>query len=411
MHPTESTFPVEPLNNTKAFEPIKVGENTLSSKIVHAPTTRRRANDDHSPSDLQLQYYDDRTKEPGSLAVTEAIFVSERTGLYEYMPGIWSQDQVKSWKKITDQVHKNKSFISAQFWALGRVADAEYMKKKGLDILAPSAIPFSGNKQDIDKFGTGFRAATTQEMKDIIYQDFSNAAKNAMEAGFDYIELHTLHGYFLDQVLQSNSNHRTDEYGGSIEKRANYVLELIDHLSSVIGAHRVAIRLSPWATFQDMLGADNDPLPVDQFGYLIAQLQKRADQGQEIAYISVVEPRVSGNMDVLVDEQKGSNQFVYDLWKGVIMRAGSYSYDAPKFNTLREQVEDNRTLVAFGRFFTSNPDLITRLKNGNPLVPYHRDTFYNPQENFGYNTYSRYGESQDIDEAKERSRKSKSLIE
>lgn len=409
MHPTEGTIDIQPLQNTKAFEPIKVGEHTLSNRIVFAPSTRFRTANDHDISDLQLQYYDERSRDEGTLIIAEGTLVSERTGMVPQSPGIWSKYQVEGWKKIVDKVHENKSLICCQLYAPGRVSNAEYMKKKGVDIISPSGIPFSGNKEDIEKFGTGFREPSTEELKAFIYEDFTNAVKNAVEAGFDYIEIHSLFGYFLDLMLQSNTNQRTDQYGGSIENRASYLLEILDNVIPIAGAQKLGVRLSPWSRFQDMKGIHNDVLPYDQFSYVFKELQKRADQGNELAYISIAEPRVEGSLDVKVEEQRGSNDFLYDIWKGIVMRAGNYSHDAPGLDTLRKDLENGRTLIAFSRYFLSNPDLVNRLRNGYPLVPHERDTFYT-YLNYGYNTFSMYGEDKVVDEVKENGRMAQPLV-
>ncbi|CAH6723769.1 probable NADPH dehydrogenase [[Candida] jaroonii] len=392
------------LADTKVFEPLKVGDIELQHRVAFPPTTRYRANDDHTPSTLNLQYYKDRASTPGTLLVTEGVHVSPRLGLYRNAPGIWSQDQVKAWKKVTDAVHENGSFISIQFWALGRVADPQYMKELGLDLLAPSAVfDTKENEEAANKAGTKLRSITEEEIQSIILEDYTTAAKNAVAAGFDIIELHDAHGYLLDTFLQSSSNNRTDKYGGSIENRSRFILELIDHLTEIVGSSKLAIRISPYATFQGMHGVDSEIHPYVQFGYLLHELQKRADQKKELAYVSIVEPRVSGNLNV-EGEITTSNQFVLDVWKGIIFRSGNYVYDAPEFKTLKRDVKDGRTIVGFSRFFITNPDLPLRLKNGWALQNYVRDLFYNVKENWGYNTWTKFGEENKYVEAEERAK-------
>ena len=404
-----SAIKITPLKNTKVFEPVKVGENKLSNRIVYAPTTRYRANKDHTPSDLQYEYYDQRSKFAGSLIITEATYVSEQagfemSGLNPTVPGIWSQKHVEAWKKITDKVHANGSFISSQLWYLGRVGDPKILKDRGLELIAPSPIyPDDTWKVKAEEVGNEIRALTKEEIKDIIYNTYSNAAKNALAAGFDYIELHNAHGYLLDQFLQPVSNQRTDEYGGSIEERAKFILELVDHLITIVGANRLGIRISPWAKFQGMKAEEDSTHPITTFGYLLHELQKRANEGNELAYVSVVEPRVEGNLDVDSSSQKGDNTFVGQIWKGKLIRSGNYTYDAPEFKGLLKDISDNRTLVGFGRFYTSNPDLVTRLYEGWDLKPYDRSTFY-AYSNWGYNTWPNHEEketaSEDIESKK-----------
>ena len=158
------------LKDTDLFKPLKVGEHTLSNKVVYPPTTRLRALDDHTPSDLELEYYDKRSKYAGSLLITEATFVSEQAGLYSNVPGIWNEKHVKGWKEITDRIHENGSFISSQFWFLGRVGDAQLLKDRGLDFVAPSAIyPDDTTKEKAEAAGNPIRALTEKEIHDIIY--------------------------------------------------------------------------------------------------------------------------------------------------------------------------------------------------------------------------------------------------
>ncbi|CAH6723770.1 probable NADPH dehydrogenase [[Candida] jaroonii] len=398
------------LADTKVFEPLKVGDIELQHRVAFPPTTRYRANDDHTPSTLNLQYYKDRASTPGTLLVTEGVLVSPRLGLHRNAPGIWSEEQVKSWKKITDAVHENGSFISIQLWALGKVGDPEYMKELGLDLLAPSAI-FDGkdSEEAAEKVGVSLRSLTEEEVQSIIVDDFVTAAKNAVAAGFDFIELHSAHGYLLDTFLQISSNKRTDKYGGSIENRSRFILELVDQLVALVGSSKLAIRISPYATFQGMHGVDSEIHPYVQFGYLLHELQKRANQKKELAYISIIEPRVNGTSN-LKEEVASSNQFVLDIWKGIVFRSGNYVYDAPEFKTLKKDVENDRTIVGFARFFVTNPDLPLRLKNGWALQNYVRDLFYNVKENWGYNTWTKFGEENKYVEAEERARRSESLL-
>ena len=400
-----------PLKNTDIFKPLKVGEHVLSNKVVYAPTTRLRALEDYTPSDLTLEYYNKRSRYPGSLLITEATLVSEQAGLYGTTPGIWNEKQVKEWKKIADKIHENGSFVSNQLWFQGRVGDPRLLRDHGLDLVAPSAIyPDDTSKEKAEAAGNPIRALTEKEIHDIIYDTYTNAAKNAIAAGFDYIELHAAHGYLLDQFLQPATNQRTDKYGGSIENRARFVLELVDHLITVVGANRLAIRISPWAKFQGMKAEQDSTHPIITFSYLLHELQKRADNGNELAYVSVIEPRVNNNIDIDVSQQAGDNIFVEQIWKGIILKSGNYTYDAPHFDTLLNDISDNRTLVGFSRYYTSNPDLVKRLYEGWDLTPYDRDTFYTTN-NWGYNTWNNYNENDEIDKNSEVNRKAKAIEE
>lgn len=393
---------IRALKDTDMFKSIKVGAKELSHKIVYAPTTRFRALGDHVPSDLILNYYDDRTKYPGSLVITEATLVSPKLGVYEHAPGIWSEEQVSAWKKITDKVHANGSCISIQLWALGRTADPKATKKAGYLLIAPSAIyPSNGAKKAAEAAGNRVHELSEAEIKEIIDTLFVTAAKNAVAAGFDFVEIHGAHGYLIDTFLQESTNARTDKYGGSIENRSRFGLELVDRLTEAIGADKLAIRLSPWAHVQGVEHGENSP--VAQFAHFVGELEKRAKHGNRLAYLSVVEPRVNGVVDVRADRIYGDNAFIKTVWAGILVKAGNYTYDAPDFHSALSDVKDGRTLIAFARFFTSNPDLVQRLKDGVDLTPYERKLFY-AQFNWGYNTYKKHGDDTVVDEEVEKKR-------
>ncbi|EPY53074.1 NADH:flavin oxidoreductase/NADH oxidase [Schizosaccharomyces cryophilus OY26] len=399
------------LENTNLFKPITIGKNKINQRIVFAPTTRLRAADDHTPSDLMLQHYSDRAQTPGSLLISEATLISLRAGLYPNIPGIWNDKHVQGWKKITDAVHARGSYMACQLWSAGRVGSPELLKKHGLDLISPSALYESeDSKKAAETAGNPVRALTEEEIKGIIYEDYKNAAINAMEAGFDYVEIHSAHGYMLDQFLQPATNQRTDNYGGSIEKRARIVLEIIDLLSDTIGAEKLAIRLSPWAKFQGMKAEEDTVHPITTFSYVVNELQKRTNNGKQLAYLSIVEPRVNNNIDVNFSDIVGSNDFIKQLWKGAILQTGNYTYDSPEFKGLKADVDgDDRTMIAFSRYFTSNPDLIERLRKGLKLTPYVRPLFY-VAHNYGYNTFPSYGKELQFDPETEKERRPVSLI-
>ncbi|KAK6203393.1 NAPDH dehydrogenase [Scheffersomyces amazonensis] len=391
----------KPLKDTKLFKPIKVGKYELDHRIVFAPTTRYRAQDDHTPSDLEYQYYGDRSQYPGSLITTEATFTSAQAGGEANVPGIFTEKHVEGWKKINDKIHANKSFSAIQLWYQGRVADPKILKQEGLDYVAPSPVYYTEeSKQAAKESGNPLRALTEEEIYDIIHVQYPKAARNALAAGFDYVEVHSAHGYMLDQFLQPSTNQRSDKYGGSVENRARIVLEIIDELIPIVGADRLAIRLSPWAKFQNMLAEEDTVHPITTFSYVLHELQKRADAGNKLAYVSLVEPRVQASHDVAKDKQVGDNSFASYIWKGTFIRAGSYTYDAPEFETLLKDIDDDRTLVGFSRYYISNPDLVKRLRDGLELTPYERATFYN-FDNWGYNTWNNYGEDKKFDKEKE----------
>ncbi|ABN65609.1 NAPDH dehydrogenase (old yellow enzyme) [Scheffersomyces stipitis CBS 6054] len=397
------------LKSTNLFKPIKVGSVTLQNRVTHLPTTRTRAFGDHTATDLQLIYYEDRSSSPGTLLVTEATLISMNQGLYPNVPGIWNKDQVKSWKKITDAVHKKRGFISVQLWAVGRVGFPDLLKAEGLPLTSPSALYESEkSKEAAEAVENPVRMLTEDEIKDIIYNQYTNAAKNAIEAGFDFLEIHAANGFLVEQFINPSSNTRTDKYGGSIENRARFALELVDHLISVVGADKLAIRISPFNNFKGMLAENEVIHPIATFGYIVSELQRRADKGNELAYISVVDGRYNSDGTEAVLNTK----FIDQIWKGVILRGAKYTHDYKKnWETVARDVDhDNRTLIGFGRNFIANPDLVSRLENGLELNAYDRATFYKNYNN-GYNTYQFFGSSEEVDAEAEAKVLPKSLVQ
>ncbi|KAJ6509098.1 hypothetical protein DFH09DRAFT_274872 [Mycena vulgaris] len=352
---------------SKLFKPLKVGAITLQHRAVMAPLTRFKADDAHVPFlPLVADYYGERASTPGTLIITEATFIAARAGGYAHIPGIWSPDQIAAWKTVTAAVHAKGSFIFLQLWALGRTADAAQLKSEdpSFPYVSASDVPLTGMS------GPPPRPLTIPEIKEYV-ELYVQAAKNAMEAGFDGVEVHSANGYFLDQFLQDVSNKRTDEYGGSIENRARFTLEVIDAVVAAIGAEKTGTRFTPWSPFQDM-GMD-DPLPT--FSYLISQLVERHP---ELAYVHLVEPRISGNAtrDDSVVGAHESNDTLRALWAPrPIIRAGGFS------RASAIEAAESGDLIAFGRLYISNPDLPARLAKNVPLAGHDRSTFYLIGEN------------------------------
>jgi NADPH2 dehydrogenase len=300
--------------------------------------------------------------------ITEATLISAKAGGYDDAPGIWSDAQGEGWSKVFQRIHSKESAVFVQLWALGRQADPKVMEKEGLPFVSASEVP----KEKGAKIP---HSLTRDEIKEYI-QDYVHAAKNAIAAGADRVEIHSAHGYLLDQFLHEDTNLRTDEYGGSIENRARFTLEVVDALIDAVGASRLAIRLSPWSTFGNV---NYDVTPIPQWAYVTAELEKRAKQGNRLAYVHVVEPRVNGHEDT--DRIGVSNQFVREIWQGNLVRAGAM-IDAAE----QEAEKDPNSLIALGRYFISNPDLVDRLEKKQQLTPYYRPTFYGSTE-VGYTDY------------------------
>lgn len=275
----------------KLFQPIRVGTANLQHRVVMAPMTRFRADAQHVQGPLALEYYKQRTSVPGTLAITEGTIIAAQAGGYKNVPGIWSDEQISGWSKvrrpdprapsasrmsrvpidisilripsplssswqIVDAVHKNGSFIFLQLQALGRTADPDVLQEGGYPLVAPSPIPLPPAKSKHDTSSSLQpslpvpRALTVEEIEEYV-QLYLTAARNAvLGAGFDGVEIHAANGYLPDQFLQSNSNQRSDIYGGSVQNRVRFVLEVTEAIVKAVGANRVGIRLNPWSTFQ-----------------------------------------------------------------------------------------------------------------------------------------------------------------
>ncbi|ROW04978.1 hypothetical protein VPNG_06973 [Cytospora leucostoma] len=358
-------------STSNLFKPLRVGRSDLQSRIVLAPLTRFRANEDHVPiQPLVSEYYAQRASSPGTLLISEAAIIAPRAGGYPHVPGIWSQAQVDSWKKVTGAVHEKKSFIYLQLWALGRAATEDGLKKDaGPDakVVSSGDIPFKG--------GAKPTPLTEDEIQWYIKQ-YAVAAKNAIEAGFDGVEIHGANGYLVDQFTQDISNNRTDQWGGSIENRSRFALEVTKAVTEAVGADRTGIRLSPYSTFQGMLASD----PRAQFSYLVKELKK-----YDLAYLHLVESRISGNADTEATEDIN---FLVDIWdnQSPVLLAGGFT---PNSAVTAADVEfpNKDILIVFGRYFISTPDLVFRIKNGIELNPYSRSTFYNAGQPEGYTDY------------------------
>jgi NADPH2 dehydrogenase len=367
------------------FEPLTIGSTTLAHRIALAPLTRFRATDEHVPiTSLVGQYYNQRAAVPGTLLITEATFIAPQAGGTPNVPGIYSTDQINAWKKVTEGVHANGSKIFLQLWALGRAASADQLKKEFGDkarVVSASDIPFEG--------GSKPSPLSEDEVREYV-KLYAQAAKNAIEAGFDGVEIHGANGYLLDQFTQDVSNQRTDAYGGSIEKRARFPLEVAKAVADAVGADRVGYRISPFSEFQGM--RMKEPLP--QFKYLVQGLKEL-----DLAFLHLVEARITGNDDNPSSERITS---LVEQWtdggKTAFVAGG---YKADNVNEVVDEMYKGRNVgVVFGRYFISNPDLVFRLKEGIKLEPYDRSLFYNAGEAKGYVTYPFSKEFQEILEKK-----------
>jgi NADPH2 dehydrogenase len=369
-------------SSSNLFEPLQVGRSTLQHRIVMAPLTRYRATDDHVHTDLAVTYYTQRSSTPGTLLITEGTYISPRATGYTNAPGLWNDEQLRAWKKVTDAVHANGSFIYAQLWALGRAADASVLKiEYGHDVVSSSdiALPVvSGSYETRVEGQPAPRPLSEEEIWQYV-ADYATAAKNAVEiAGFDGVEVHGANGYLVDQFIQDVSNRRTDAWGGSIENRSRFAIEVVQAISEAVGPDRTAIRLSPFSTYNSMRMAD-DKLKL-QYTHLIKELS-----ALKLAYLHLIEGRISGNLDI---ESEDSVDFALEAWgkERPVLLAGGYT-PARALHTVDEQRPDSQVAIVFGRYFVSNLDLVFRVKKGIELSKYDRNTFYTPKIPEGYVDY------------------------
>ncbi|CAO3615435.1 unnamed protein product [Mucor fragilis] len=362
---------------TKAFEPIEIGRHQLQHRIVLAPLTRFRATLENAvPTDLLVDYYSQRAS-PGGLLITEATFIDRLAGGYRQAPGIYNKEQIEGWRKVTDAVHKKGAVIFLQLWHLGRTGSSNLNPNKE-QIVSASAIPIPGTKPNGKPYETP-RPLETSEVKELV-KTYRQAAINAIEAGFDGIEIHNANGYLLDQFVNSSTNKRTDEYGGSTENRGRLTLEIVDAIVDAIGAERTAIRFSPNGSVQGMKDKD----PVKTWGYLTAQLQ---NNHPDLAYLHFIEARSDFSVDGKVNTVDTLEPY-RRLWKGPFITAGGFS-TAIKHSV--DLAEKTGNLIAFGRAFIANPDLPERIRSEYDLNKYNRKTFYT-HDAIGYTDYPFHGE-------------------
>ncbi|KAK5168185.1 uncharacterized protein LTR77_006753 [Saxophila tyrrhenica] len=257
--------------------PVSVGAMRLQHRVVLAPMTRYRADANNVPLHFVKEYCAQRAAVPGTLLITEGTFISPRAGGFKHVPGIYTAAQVKAWRDVTDAVHAAGSFVFCQLWGLGRAANPEALQDSGNRLLSASNIRMSDNAPEPEAMAEG----------DIFgfIQDYVAAAMNAMKAGFDGVEIHGANGYLPDQFTQSNSNSRDDAWGGDVERRARFGIEVARAVADAIGPERIEYRISPWSPFQGM--GMSDPKP--QFSYLAMRLSELG-----LVYLHVVEPRISG---------------------------------------------------------------------------------------------------------------------
>ncbi|KAG8378506.1 hypothetical protein BUALT_Bualt08G0144200 [Buddleja alternifolia] len=351
--------------------PYKMGNFQLSHRIVLAPLTRQRSYN-NIPQPHAILYYSQRATEGGFL-LSEATGISDTAQGYPYTPGIWTKEQVEAWKPIVDAVHAKGAIFFCQIWHCGRVSNTGFQPNGQAPISSTDkeiTPQIRANGVDVARFSPP-RRLKTNEISQIV-NDFKLAARNAIEAGFDGIELHGAHGYLIEQFLKDQANDRTDQYGGSLENRCRFALEIVDAVSNEIGAYRVGIRLSPFADYMEC--GDSNPKALGL--YMAEAINK-----YELLYCHMVEPRMK--TVIVKTECPHSLVPMRKAFKGTFIVAGGYDREDGN-----KAVAENRAdLVAYGRHFLANPDLPKRFKINAPLNEYNRETFYAPDPVVGYTDY------------------------
>ena len=348
------------------FAPIEIGAYTLSNRIFMAPLTRMRA-PENIPTSMMATYYKQRAT--AGLIITEGAQVSPQGTGYPATPGIYSEAQVEGWKGITDAVHEEGGHIFLQLWHVGRISHPDF--HDGQLPVAPSAIAPAGEAVTYEgmKPYVAPRTLDTEEIPQIVDQ-FRNGAKNALEAGFDGVEIHSANGYLLDQFLRDGTNKRDDMYGGSPENRARFLMEVIETVGDIYGMDKVGVRLAPSGTFNDM--SDSDPEKI--FGHVAEQLNRFA-----LAYLHIVDALES---DIRHGAKVVPLPYLRKTYKGKMIVCGGY--DKKKGNSVI--AEGDADAVAFGQLYIANPDLPERLKADSPLNEADPATFYGGTEK-GYTDY------------------------
>ncbi|KAF9516736.1 hypothetical protein BS47DRAFT_1340629 [Hydnum rufescens UP504] len=357
------------MSTPNLFKPFKLGRDLqLQHRVVMAPMSRFRADDNHVPADYSVQYYGERSRVPGTLLITEATEIADESGGFPNAAGIYTEEQQNAWAKIVAAVHENNSFIFSQQFAEGRIANPGQLAKTGHVVVSAGSIPLTGLPEP--------HMLTIPELNK--YKEyFVAAAKAAISIGFDGVELHYANGYLMNQFLEKVSNNRTDKYGGSPENHLRFPLEVIDAVSEAIGEDRLAVRISPWDDFQEMSrGAENDT-----YKYFIETL---AERHPKLAYLHVIESRVLGGRDRDLDPEKEMNNDEFlALWSPrPYISTGGHTRESG----IKVAEKHDNVLVAYARQFLANPDLPTRFKKNLALNKYDRNTFYGGGKN-GYITY------------------------
>ncbi|KPH95119.1 NADH:flavin oxidoreductase [Pseudoalteromonas porphyrae] len=336
---------------TELLLPFKLNSTIeLKNRILMAPLTRCMADENLVPTQAMVEYYARRAE--AGLIISEATIIRPDAQGYPNTPGLFTSEQIQGWQKVTDAVHTNGGKIFAQLWHVGRVAHPHFFDG---EVLAPSAIGIEGSVPRMRELTYQTpKAATAEDIQSLI-ADYAKAAENAVEAGFDGVEIHGANGYLIDQFLHYAANEREDEYGQTPENMSRFALDVVDAVISAIGTDKTALRLSPGAYFN--MSEDNRDKAV--FDYLLAQLNTR-----QLAYLHG--GIFDDSMRFASLEDMTTSEYLRANYSGTLVGVGSYSFESAK-----DAIEENRfDLIAIGRPFIANPDYVSRISQGKELVAY-----------------------------------------
>lgn len=361
------------MSNQGLFQPFTMGDLVLRNRIVLAPMTRARAGTSRLANSSMARYYVQRSS--AGLMISEGVSISEEALGWNESPGIYTDEMVDAWKPVTEAVHQQGGVFFLQLWHCGRASHSSF--HDGRPPVAPSAIKLSGDSIHTPTGKQPYevpRALETAEIPRVV-EDYRRAAENARRAGFDGVEIHGANGYLVDEFLQSKTNHRTDQYGGSIENRFRLLKEIVTAVSSAWPANRVGVRLSPNGVFNDM----GSPDAREQFTYVADQLNQFP-----LAYLHVMDGLAFGFHNLTEPMNLTDFRKVY---RGPLMGNCGYTQDAAEIAVSTGQAD----LIAFGRPFISNPDLVERFAKNYPLAEMAAMAdWYSPTGEKGYTDFPTY---------------------
>ncbi|KAL3744673.1 hypothetical protein ACJRO7_013874 [Eucalyptus globulus] len=369
------------------FTPYKMSKFDLSHRVVLAPMTRCRALGG-IPRSAMAEYYAQRST-PGGFLISEGTMISDTAAGFPHVPGIYNEEQVRAWKKVVDSVHAKGSVIFCQLWHVGRASHQVY-QPGGAAPLSSIDKPISQRWRILMPDGSHAiypkpRALNHSDIQDMV-EHYRQAAINAIRAGFDGIEIHGAHGYLIDQFLKDGINDRTDEYGGSIENRCRFIMQVVKAVAMAIGADRVGVRMSPAIDHLDAMDSDPPKLGLA----VIERLNKlQLELGSRLAYLHVTQPRYvaygqteSGRLGSEEEEAQLMRTW-RRAYQGTFICSGGFTRELG----MKAIADGDADLVSYGRLFIANPDLVLRFKINAPLNKYVRKTFYTQDPVVGYTDY------------------------